>query len=177
LPLQWLFCYVLNCVAVRFKAKKRGMKHLFLMLVFFGAGLAAFGQESTTLFLDSLSTETFFNAVNISKPKAGNAKHNTGILGKIPAEKITREDVALLIPYIRSMKRTGCIVAVYCSYMPQYNEYSTLGGVAMDLIDAYRKREAYPTRQWSCTKTDRNRADEIEAWWNTVSGTSEPHRR
>ncbi|RYD54841.1 MAG: hypothetical protein EOP56_17895 [Sphingobacteriales bacterium] len=147
------------------------------MLGIFSASIAAFSQQYSTLYLDSLSTDAFFNAVKVAAPKAGNAKHNKGILGKIPADRITKQDVAALMPYIRSIKKTGCIVAVYCSYMPSYSEYSTLGGIAMDLIDTYRKKEDYPKEQWSCTKTDRNRADEIEQWWKSVNGTSGHPRR
>ena len=80
--------------------------------------------------------------------------------------KITRADVAKLVDVVYSQQRCRCLVSPLSSYMPQYNEYSTLGGIAMDMIDAYRNGTKFPQGMWSCTKTDRTRADEIVQWWS-----------
>lgn len=80
--------------------------------------------------------------------------------------KITRKDVAKLVDIVYSQQRCRCLLSPFSSYRPQYNEYSTLGGIAMDMIDAYRNGTKFPQGMWSCTKTDRTRADEIVQWWS-----------
>lgn len=80
--------------------------------------------------------------------------------------KITRTDVAKLVDIVYSQQRCRCLVSYLSSYRPAFNEYSTLGGLAMDMIDAYRNGTKYPGTLYSLTKTDSTRADEIVQWWS-----------
>jgi hypothetical protein len=77
------------------------------------------------------------------------------------------EDVVWLIKLIRSEDAAKCMVSMFSSLMPDRNEHSTVGGIAMDMIDAYRNNEQFPPKATTCTATDKQRADNIEKWWKT----------
>lgn len=133
-------------------------------------------QDYISVRLDTMSVSGFMEIVKAKKANT-KGRHYISITGQMKPGKISQNDVAQLIPYTRSMERTRCIVSLLSSYIPYEHEYSTVGGIAMDIIDAYRNKEVYPVMHSSCTKTDRKRADDIEAWWKTVSGTSAPGLR
>jgi hypothetical protein len=152
------------------------MKYAFTLIVLLSVTLCARGQEEGTLYLDSLTVQEFVDIAKAGKPKTKD-RHFLTVFGSFGSNRICRADVVSLLPYIRNMDKTGCVLTFLSSYLPRENEYSTLGGIAMDIIDAYRNGEAYPSRHWSCTKTDRKRADEIDEWWARTNGTLEPRRR
>jgi len=70
--------------------------------------------------------------------------------------------------YIYSGEKCKCVIKVYSDYLP-FDDYSTIGGQAMNLIDAYRKNENYFDAPWDCSKNDSIRAKNIVSWWKSIN--------
>jgi hypothetical protein len=85
-----------------------------------------------------------------------------------PKDWVQLEDVNYFMQCIHSTEKCKCVIKVYSNYLP-FDDYSTLGGQAMNLIDSYRLNESYFQGVWNCSKNDSLRAREIETWWESIN--------
>jgi len=86
----------------------------------------------------------------------------------VPKNWVQLNDVKYFMRFIDSTERCKCVIKVYSSYLP-VDDYSTLGGQAMNLIDSYRKNEPYFQGVWNCSKNDNLRSQEIKIWWKSIN--------
>jgi hypothetical protein len=89
------------------------------------------------------------------------------VWGTVNKEWLSKQDLAYLFGFIRSQEKCRCITRAYSSYRPPVSEYSTVGGLACELLDMYRLGTEYPSAQWACTKTWKERVEALEDWWRT----------
>ncbi len=85
-----------------------------------------------------------------------------------PENWVRLDDVKYFMQFINSIEKCKCVIKVYSSYLPN-NDYSTLGGQAMNLIDSYRQNEPYFQGVWNCSINDTLRAQEIHTWWESIN--------
>ena len=85
----------------------------------------------------------------------------------VPENWVGFVDVVQLMKSIHSEVKCKCVIKVYSSYLP-VNDYSTVGGQAMNLIDSYRTQKPYFEGSWNCAKTDSSRIKEIEKWYGNL---------
>jgi hypothetical protein len=128
--------------------------------------MEVFAQNS--VYLDSISVKDF-SAIAFEPIVRGSYRNELAVLGKTPTNWIRKEDVKVLMALVRSDAKCRCVVHGLSSYRTPVTEYSTVGGIAMDLIDAFRGQTQYPAKMWTCTKTDKQRASAIEKWWAAYS--------
>lgn len=142
----------------------------FILLLPFFTYLHSAAQQkenpSTSVFIDSVSVKKFVENVR-GYDKTHKAPNYAMLFGVSKKGWITKADVAYLITLVNSDEKCKCVQNAFSSYMIPSTEYSTIGGVAMDIIDAYRTGETYPDKMWKCTKYDKQRAQEIKEWWET----------
>ena len=80
---------------------------------------------------------------------------------------IKRNDIDTLMKMIDCTEPSHCVMQVVSSQLP-VNEISTIGGQAMDLIDAYRFEKEYPYKLTSCSRNDEERKREITFWFKEL---------
>lgn len=91
---------------------------------------------------------------------------------------VKETELEYLVKLVHSEQKCRCLVNFLSSTLPGNEEYATVGGVAMDVIDYYRGEiEQFPGKTmimyhngnypvwYRCPKTDAARAKEIEEWW------------
>ena len=148
------------------------MKQL-LIFVYFFLPLACFAQQefrtTRVVNLSEMTVPDFIAEVQ-QYNKDSISTFVFSILDRAPKDWIRKEDMPMLMQNVRSDKPSKCIVSMFSSYLPERKEHSTLGGIAMDMIDAYRKKEGYPQKLALCTVGDKNRVAEMEKWWKTEAG-------
>ncbi len=113
---------------------------------------------------DSISVMEFVEMLKIKDP-VPHGIYRMGTLGQADSNWITKDDVAKMIDLIDSKDKTYCIAQLISSQLPGLDDYSTLGGQVMNLIDSYRFKKRYPYFLTECTKNDENRKKEILDWW------------
>ncbi|WP_231389953.1 ankyrin repeat domain-containing protein [Sphingobacterium pedocola] len=86
------------------------------------------------------------------------------LVNQAPSRWIQKKELAYLMKLIDSEEPAKCAVSVLASTLP-LKDSATIGGHAMDLIDAYRLGKKYPAFLTSCPKTDSVRKAEIKTWW------------
>ena len=77
---------------------------------------------------------------------------------------VNDSDNEMLMELIDNRKMAFCIMQAISSYLPA-GETSTIGGVAMDLIDSYRNNSKYPLGLTTCTENNKKRQKEIQKWY------------
>ena len=136
------------------------------ILSFFLVAIATNAFAQNSVYLDSVTVKEF-STIAFQPIVPGSYGNELAIYGKSSINWIQKEDVKILMALIRSDAKCRCVVHGFSSYRTPVTEYSTVGGIAMDLIDAFRGQTQYPARMWTCTKTDKQRAAAIEKWWAT----------
>jgi hypothetical protein len=82
-----------------------------------------------------------------------------------PENWVRQEDLGYLMKLIGSKDKCRCVIKVFSDYLP-IDDYSTIGGQAMNMIDSYRNRKSYFEGSANCAKTDSLRQKEVEVWWS-----------
>ena len=113
-----------------------------------------------------ISPKQLFSVLKFSSDTAKGVNFIT--VGDAPTNWIQFADVKYLVRFINSHEKCKCVIKVYSDYLP-FDNYSTLGGQAMNLIDSYRKKEPYFKGVWNCAKNDSLRAKEIKTWWKSLN--------
>lgn len=121
-----------------------------------------FAQNSIIIDVKGLTAKSFF--IKLSEYKNSSCENVITISEEFSENWVTKDDVEYLISFVKSEEKIACLNSMVSSLWP--TECSTLGGQAMDLIDAFRFKTKYLKCLYSCTKTDLTRADEIIKWWN-----------
>lgn len=113
--------------------------------------------------IDSLDVIRYLETLRASSP----INKGRRLLAYTQADSnwVKRTDIPGLLDQIGSNERACCVMSVYSSLWVTKDEFATIGGHAMDLIDAYRFRTRYPPLK-ACPKTDSARVADIRKWWN-----------
>ncbi len=83
---------------------------------------------------------------------------------------IKESDLNYLMTLIESKRRAKCVKeSISSDWKPGSDDFSTLGGQVMNIIDSYRKNEPYPNFFVDCSITDSTRVQEIKKWWEERS--------
>lgn len=124
----------------------------------------AYAQSTPAILFDSTNALALMAAAK--NYNAGTRDGNVlSIVGMPRRNFVTKADVNELIQFVDSKEKCRCMVNVFSSYKIPNTEYATVGGMAMDLIEAYRNGTGYPDMMVKCPKTDNNRALELKQWW------------
>jgi hypothetical protein len=135
--------------------------------------MAAFGQSGLqqpqpySADLSKLSPRQFLSLLKYSSDTAKGVKWVT-VSNTSPDGWVTLQDVRYLMSVIHSKEKCKCVIKVYSSYLP-VDDFSTVGGQAMNLIDSYRTQQPYCDRPWDCEKTDSARITRLEKWWKELN--------
>jgi hypothetical protein len=144
------------------------MKSIFtIALLLISAGIAAQNKiDSTVLWLD-LNTTSVEEFVEMLPIKAYNQSDIFILTIGTEAEIgwVKESDIESLMELIKCKKKAYCIMKAISSQLP-IGETSTVGGIAMDLIDSFRNRTEYPLGLTTCTGHNKNRVKEIQIWYN-----------
>jgi hypothetical protein len=116
--------------------------------------------------LHKISPKQLFSVLKFSSDTAKGVNFIT--VGDAPTNWIQFADVKYLVRFINSHEKCKCVIKVYSDYLP-FDNYSTLGGQAMNLIDSYRKKEPYFEGTWNCGKNDDLRAQKITSWFKSLN--------
>lgn len=81
-----------------------------------------------------------------------------------PDDWISHDDIVFLIPLIRSNDSCKCLISPLSSQMV-HNPTSTIGGLALSMIDSYRYQTPFPKSFFNCPRVDLERVKDIENWW------------
>jgi hypothetical protein len=117
--------------------------------------------------LHKMTPEQFFSVLKLTSDTAKGVTFIT-VSWDMPKTWIQLDDVKYFMRFINSSEKCKCVIKVYSDFLP-FDDYSTLGGQAMNLIDSYRKNESYFEGSWSCSKNDNIRARLIMSWWNALN--------
>ena len=118
--------------------------------------------------LHKITPKYYFSLLRLDSDSAKGAKFISFGLDA-PTNWIKLDDVKYFMQFINSTEKCRCIVKIHSSYIPPDNNFSTLGGQAMNLIDSYRKNEPYFYGLWNCSKNDILRAKGIMTWWKSIN--------
>ena len=151
------------------------MKYILGIMIFFSVLQShIFCQERHLVdtlhyFLDlhTLTPKQFFSALKYNSDTAKGVKWVT-VSWDAPKDWVQLDDVKYFMQYMDSTEKCKCIITVISSYLP-FDDYSTLGGQAMNLIDSYRKNQPYFQGSWDCSKNDSLRVQEIKEWWESIN--------
>lgn len=112
---------------------------------------------------DSISVSEFVRLLPLRKiaPKQINI---ITTVGRADINWIRKNDIKRIIKLVNSEQPAYCIVRALSSRLP-IKEESTVGGQVMNIIDSYRNKEQYPSFLTNCSKTDKERQQEILKWW------------
>jgi hypothetical protein len=116
--------------------------------------------------LHKITPKQLFSILKFSSDTAKGVNFIT--VNDAPKNWIQLDDVKYLIQFITSDEKCKSLIKVYSNYLP-FDNYSTLGGQAMNLIDSYRKNEPYFQGVWNCAKNDSLRVIEINSWWKSIN--------
>lgn len=128
--------------------------------------ISVLGNDSHEGFinLNQISVFEFIELLKINEENKG--KTNILTIGSIaPQLWVTEKDIEILINYIHLTEPSRCVVQSISSYLP-VGDSATIGGHAMDIIEAFMENGTYPHFLTSCAKTDGNRIERIRNWWN-----------
>jgi hypothetical protein len=120
--------------------------------------------------LHKVSPRQLLDILNFNSGKAKGAKFVT-VSFDPPKNWVGKEDLGYLMKLIRSQDKCRCVIHVFSSYLP-FQDSSTIGGQAMNMIDSYRTGKPYFEGSWNCAKTDSARLREIELWWKRSNSKS-----
>ncbi|MCK9400904.1 MAG: hypothetical protein M0Q51_13060 [Bacteroidales bacterium] len=151
------------------------MKYIFGLIIFiFVFQSCTFSKEQHpvdtlrySIDLHSVTPKQFFSVLKYDSDTAQGVKYIT-VSWDAPKDWVQLDDVKYFMQYIDSTEKCKCIITVISSYLP-FDDYSTLGGQAMNLIDSYRKNQPYFQSSWDCSKNDSLRAQEIKEWWESMN--------
>jgi len=113
--------------------------------------------------IDSLNVLRYLETLRASSPK--NKGRRLLAYAQADSNWVRRTDIPGLLDQIGSNERAFCVMSVHSSLWVTKDEFATIGGHAMDIIDAYRFRTPYPPLK-ACPKTDSTRVADIRTWWN-----------
>lgn len=92
------------------------------------------------------------------------------IISTAPDNWIGKEHIAELLKLVRSKERIKRIISsTGASKAPYEAENSSIGTEALNLIECYRTRKAYPNFDYSSGQPDEIKAKELETWWAAVT--------
>ncbi|PZP50174.1 MAG: hypothetical protein DI598_06155 [Pseudopedobacter saltans] len=111
----------------------------------------------------TLACRDFIEILKANNPSK--TDHLITTANKAPKNWIQKRDIGFLISLIDSKEPTRCIVENIASTLP-FKDSATMGGYAMDLIDAFRLHKTYPFNLTSCPKNDSTRQKTILQWWD-----------
>lgn len=120
-----------------------------------------------TIDLKKMTPKQFFSVLRFISDTAKGVTFIT-VSWDGPKTWVQLDDVKYFMKFINSSEKCKCVIKVYSDFLP-FDDYSTLGGQAMNLIDSYRKNESYFESTWSCSKNDKLRAELIMSWWNALN--------
>ena len=113
--------------------------------------------------IDSLDVLSYLKTLRARSPQ--NKGRRLIAYTQADSNWIKRTDIPALLSQIGSIERACCVMSVFSSLWVAKDEYATIGGHAMDLIDAYRFGLTYPPLK-TCPKADTARMAAIRKWWN-----------
>ena len=115
--------------------------------------------------LDTLSVRDFIKILKIKEP-VPNKVHFISVWSNVDSTWISKKDISYLIPLMDVTDSAYCIGSPLSSVgFTGINDYSTLGGQVMNLIDFYRLNKIAPVYHPVCLKNDSVRKKEILDWW------------
>lgn len=121
-------------------------------------------SDPSTVNLNELTVFQFIELLKIGKRKQ--KQLNILTVGmEAPKDWVTEKDIDGLMTYINSTEPAKCVNQFISSFLP-IGESSTVGGHAMDIIEAFKEKRAYPFRLSSCPMTDQERIASLKKWWN-----------
>ena len=116
--------------------------------------------------LDTISVRDFIQILKINKPVPDKV-HFISVWGNVDTNWISKEDISYMIPLMDLTNPAYCVGSPVSSQShDRTNDYSTIGGQIMNLIDFYRLKKIAPVYHPACFKNDTNRKKEILDWWN-----------
>lgn len=122
-----------------------------------------FGSKSDYINLDEVSVYQFIERLKVDQNNPNRLNILTIGLKK-PDGWITENDIDSLMTFITSKAPAKCVMQIVSSYIP-VKDSSTIGGQAMDIIEAFINNKTYPSFLTSCAKTDEERIKQIKKWW------------
>lgn len=160
-------------------------KILYLFIILIASSLYANGQikESTSkyhgdttvfrgpYYVNFRNTSVAEYLERLKKPSTEEisvANNLLSLVNSASATWIRREELAYLITLINSEEPAKCVVTTFASTLP-LKDTATIGGHALDLIDAYRLEKEYPSSLANCPKIDPTRKEKIKKWWETYN--------
>ncbi len=117
--------------------------------------------------MDKISVRQFVEELRTPAEKPEYPKNIINILhtvGQRDTNWISIHDIEYLMTLIDSEEEAKCIMRVISSYVP-LEEKPTLGDQIILLINAYRKKMAFPYRLTLCGDFGDNERAEIKDWW------------
>jgi len=150
------------------------MKKTFLFLIVTFTMTIGFGQENKDanepVSQVNLYKTTALEFIQFLAIKDGSKTESNQLTYPIPVVEvevgwIKDSDIDSLILLIDSKEPARCIMTMRSSYWP--NESSTIGGHAMNMIDAFRFKRVYPYSMTECPKNNETRKKEILNWYKT----------
>jgi uncharacterized protein len=122
------------------------------------------GSKSDFINLNEISVFQFIELLKIDNKKTNQLNILT-IGMQSPENWVAEKDIDSLMTLINSTDPAKCVMQVISSYLP-ISDSSTIGGQVMEIIEAFINKKTYPTFLTSCAKTDQERIDSINKWWN-----------
>jgi len=115
------------------------------------------------IWIEHITVSEFVEELRISKHRYSNHSILT-VAGQQDTNWITKDDIEFLMTLIDSQERAKCIVMVISSYLPSHNHH-TLGDQVLELINAYRYKEVFPSHATHCCDSDVTLKESIKKWW------------
>jgi hypothetical protein len=160
--------YISNLI--KYKQMKHFIRIFVLISVFPIQIFSQHPHHDTTQFSIDLHKTTPRQLLSILKYDSDTAKGVKYITVSFdpPKNWVQLEDVKYFLQFMNSNEKCKCVIKVFSSHLP-FDDYSTIGAQAMNLIDSYRKNEPYFSGVWNCAKNDSLRALEIKTWWESLN--------
>ncbi len=118
--------------------------------------------------INSLDALSYLKTLHASAPK--NKDRRLLVYAQADPDWIKRTNIPALLDQMNSNERACCVMSVFSSHWVYEDEHATIGGHAMDIIDAYRFRTSYPPLK-TCPFSDDARMVDIRKWWSEGGNT------
>ena len=86
-------------------------------------------------------------------------------LNDFPLNWVKREDIDSLIHILQSKIRCQCFFNIIYSGVPNYHDYSELGGYVIEFINSYRQNRKVDLGLYRCPKIDNDKIKDILYWY------------
>lgn len=138
-------------------------------------------NDRPEIVLDNVTPKEFVAAVKADAVERTGGNYIPVVTRTKQGAWITEKDIPFLLKLIRSEEKCRCIVNPLSVRMPPKEQYATLGGIVMDMLDHYRNKTPFPFKTmvkledgadypawYRCPRTDAARVKEITTWGEKV---------